>query len=170
MELVTRYLVSDHRHLEDLLARAAAPVDLDLAAFAELRAGLLRHIAVEEKLLLGTVRRIPGGLAPEDAHRLRIEHAALTSLLVPTPDRALLGEIERLLRDHAGREEGATGVFARCELILGAKASSALAKRARAYPRVPLAPHFDGQGVVRTAREALASASRLSPPRVAVVS
>ena len=53
-----------------------------------------------------------------------------------------------------------------CERLLSDAESYALFERARAFPEVPVAKHFDGQGTWRTAREALASASRIVAPRV----
>jgi hypothetical protein len=163
MERITAYLTGDHERLHALLARARSGPSLDGEAFAAFRAGLLRHIGIEEKLLFSAVRRALGAPLP-DARRLRVEHAALTSLLVPTPDLAVCADIEALLTTHDAREEGAGNVYAQCDAALG-DASSALADRARAYKEVPVAPHFDGHGVVRTAREALASAERIAAAR-----
>lgn len=169
MDRITDYLTADHARLHALLARAASLATLDLQAYAEFRSGLLRHIGIEEKLLLSAVKRLPPPmvLSFEELHTLRVEHAALTSLLVPTPDLALLAEIGQLLAEHDAREEGAPGVpglYARCEAALGA-ASAALAERARSFPEVRVAPNYDGAGVMRTAHDALTSARRLSRPR-----
>lgn len=177
MDRITDYLTADHARLEALLACAASLATLDRSAYAEFRSGLLRHIGIEEKVLLSAVRKLPVSLSLDELHTLRVEHAALTSLLVPTPDLALLAEIREILAVHDAREEGTKGeagaagadatpgLYARCEEALGAAASTALAERARAFPEVPVAAHYDGTGAVRTARAALASARRLSRPR-----
>jgi hypothetical protein len=154
---VTEYLPEDHRRLHQLLARAAGE-PFDHEAFEQFRGGLLRHIGIEEKLLFPEVRRRIAA-PPEGARGLRVEHAALTSLLVPTPDAALAAEIKALLDVHDAREEGADNIYARCEAVLG-EASAGLAEAARQFPRVPMARHFDGHGVHRTARDALAGAER----------
>jgi hypothetical protein len=160
------YLTGDHARLDALLARAAAdPEEFDAGAFEEFRAGLLRHIGIEEKILLADARRRRGGEPLPIAARLRVEHGALASLLVPTPDAALVAEIRALLRVHNGREEGAGGVYAICEALAGPEAG-ALLERARAAPSVPLAPHFDGKGTHRCAAEAL-RASELASERAA---
>ena len=84
MERITEYLLADHRAIEDCLARSRAH-GFALDAFTEMRKRLLRHIAVEEKVLFPAVRaRDPGALP--DARQIEIEHAALSSLLVPLPD------------------------------------------------------------------------------------
>src|SRR5689334_13067398 len=95
---VTEDLTEDHRRLRSLLAPAVSQ-PFDTGAFEAFRAGLLRHIGIEEKLLFPEVRRRLGHPL-EATLRLRIEHAALTSLLVPTPDAALAAELEALLDVH----------------------------------------------------------------------
>ena len=159
------YLEADHARLHDLLDRAMAKPQLDLEAFSEFRRGLLRHIAIEEKVLLPAVRHARGGVPLDRAHELRIDHAALTSLLVPTPDRALCTEIVLLLSSHDAKEEVAGGIYDECkrwqthdELIL-------LAKQAESFPDVRIAKHFDGPLVHRTAASALASAQRIRAPK-----
>ena len=108
---IINYLVADHARLHTLLDRAMETPDLDPEAFADFRRGLLRHIAIEEKVLLPAVREARGGAPLDRAHALRIDHAALTSLLVPTPDLALCREILALLSEHDAKEEGRDGVY-----------------------------------------------------------
>jgi hypothetical protein len=163
MTRVTAYLTEDHARLHVLLDRAVAAEPFDTVAFEQFRGGLLRHIGIEEKVMLPAVRRRLGQPLDE-ARQLRIEHGALTSLLVPTPDAALVAEISGLLGRHDAREEGADGVYARCEAILDDE-SFELAERARQFPAVPTTRHFDGQGVHRTAASALASSERSASRR-----
>jgi hypothetical protein len=152
------WLEADHRAIDDLLARAAAGEGpLDREAYAAFRARLLRHIAIEEKVLLPAAQRARHGVALERALRLRTEHAAITSLLVPTPDRALVGELRALLVPHDLLEEGPGGVYAECAALIGEGWPEVL-ERAVAYPEVKAARHVDGARVVRTAGEALARA------------
>src|SRR5262245_30995230 len=74
---IARLLGDDHARLAGLLARAAA----DPAAYAAFRRGLLRHIAMEEKILLPTAQRARGGKPLPLAGRLRLDHGALAALL-----------------------------------------------------------------------------------------
>ncbi|MCC6874377.1 MAG: hemerythrin domain-containing protein [Sandaracinaceae bacterium] len=156
----TDHLIADHARLHALLQRALAS-GFDPEPFAEFRAGLLRHIGIEEKVLLAAARRARGGEPIARAGALKIDHAALTSLLVPTPDRALALEIESLLRAHDAEEEGPRGVYAECERLWSEDEARELARRVAAFPSVPVARHFDGHGTVRTAAEALESARRI---------
>ena len=154
------YMAADHDRLDRLLERAVSSAeDFDVAAFEEFRAGLLRHIGIEEKILLRDARERRRGDPLPVAARLRVEHAAIASLLVPTPDRALVDEIRKILVPHNRIEEGNGGVYDMIESIAGADAS-ALLQRARSAPTPPLARHFDGSGTVRTAADALALAER----------
>ncbi len=155
---VAELLTEEHARLHALLARAVLPSgEVDREAYVALRAGLLRHIGIEEKILFPAVREARGGVALGRAAELRVDHGALTSLLVPTPDAALLAELEGLLHAHDAKEEGPEGVYVECERSLGEQGSWAIAERARAYPEVPVAAHYDGPRAYRTAAAALAA-------------
>lgn len=162
---ISEYLNQDHVRLHGFLGQAVAGPEIDLEAFERFRSGLLRHIAIEEKILLREVRIRLGDAPHPAAHRLRVEHGALTSLMVPTPDRALIDEIRSLLDTHDKREEGPEGVYASCADILGAEAAEELGERAASYPEIRVMPHYDGPNVFRTAADALASAEKMAPPR-----
>lgn len=168
MTALLDWLIRDHQEIDGLLRRAEGGgphAGLDAAAFESFRARLLRHIAIEEKVLFPAVEA-RGGAPLARRRRLRVEHAAITSLLVPSPDRALIGELRRLLEPHDELEEAPGGVYEECMAALGDSWSEVL-DRARGYPAVKVASHFDGRGTVRTAAAALAKAQRiplLEPP------
>lgn len=153
-------LAADHARLGELLVRTSKDPDhFDRAAFEEFRAGLLRHIGIEEKILLPDARRRRQGAPLPLAARLRVDHGALAALLVPTPDAALVVEIQQILRPHDVLEEAPGGLYDQCEELAGDEVESLLA-RVRAAPSVPVAKHFDGHGVHRNAVEALAASAR----------
>jgi regulator of cell morphogenesis and NO signaling len=156
---LSKAMAAEHERLEALLEQSVAdPARLDLGAFEAFRAGLLRHIGIEEKILLPDARRRRGGEPLPVAKLLRVEHGALASLLVPTPDHALVGEIRTLLRAHDAWEEGPGGLYETCERLAGDEASELL-ERVRKAPPVPAAAHFDGVGAQRTVAGALRGAS-----------
>lgn len=156
---LSRLMAADHERLEALLERSVVdPKHFDVDAFEEFRAGLLRHIGIEEKILLADARRRRGGEPLPEARLLRVEHGALASLLVPTPDHALVAEIRALLHSHDAREEGPGGLYETCERLAGSDVS-ALLERVRTAPLVPAAAHFDGVGAKRTVAGALQSHS-----------
>jgi hypothetical protein len=158
---ITDYLLADHHVIEELLGRARGET-FELAAFTEMRRHLLRHIAIEEKVLFPAVLARDPGALPE-GRQLKIEHAALASLLVPTPDLALAAEVATILAVHDEREESAGGVYERCEAALG-DASFDLVERARAVPAVRASAYLDRPGLRRTAKEALEAAARVREP------
>lgn len=164
LERITDYLRADHARLHAELD-AARGDPFDEAAYDRFRRRLLRHIAIEEKVLFPAARAALG----DDARRLKVEHAAIGMLLVPTPDRVLADELAALLSIHDAREEADAGVYARCEAAIDAAASRELAARATAFPEVRAARYVDRPGARRTVREALAAADTAGiqrlPPR-----
>jgi hypothetical protein len=103
---IYRYLADDHRRLDALLERAMSdPENIDGAAYAQLRSGLLKHIGMEEKTLLPAAQKLRGGEPLPVAPRLRHDHGALAALLVPTPTRPVMAAIQAILRVHNPIEE-----------------------------------------------------------------
>ncbi len=152
---IFEFLAKDHARLDALLTQAVArPDQVDLAVFGAFREGLLRHIALEEKILLPAARTARGGEPLPQARRLRIDHGAIAALLVPTPTSEVAGEIRKILGPHNEVEEGEGGLYRECDALLSAEAG-AIVERMRAYPPVKVARYQDGPRVCRTAEEAL---------------
>lgn len=150
-----RFLADDHVRLAGLLQRAeAGPETIDYAPYSEFRAGLLKHIAMEEKILLPAARRLRGGQPLPIADKLRRDHGALAALLVPTPTAAILAKIRAILNDHNTVEEKPGGVYEVCENLAVDEAESLLAEMHK-LSDVKLAPHVDGPQVVEATRRAL---------------
>jgi hypothetical protein len=154
------FLAGDHERLGALLARAASdPRSFDAASFAEFRSGILRHIAMEERILSPAARRANGGRPLPMTRRLRVEHGAIAILLVPTPGRAIVEELRSIFSGHHAAEEDPSGHFDLCDRLLAGDAE-AVVERMRRFPAVRVAPHYDGPGALRTAEEALRLSSR----------
>jgi hypothetical protein len=150
-----RFLADDHIRLAGLLERSQpSPGKIDYKPYAEFRAGLLRHIAMEEKVLLPAARRLRGEESLPVADRLRRDHGALAALLVPTPTAAILAKIRAILDGHNIVEEGAGGVYEICESLAADEAESLVAEM-RNLPDVKLAPHVDGPQVIESTRRAV---------------
>src|SRR5512134_284756 len=124
---LSRYLCDEHERIEaDLRAAIADPAAFDAAPYERARLTLLRHIAIEEKILLPFARERRGGEVMPIAARLRKEHGALASLLVPTPDHALVGELLGLLASHNRHEEGPGALYEEIEQLAGPGAAALL--------------------------------------------
>jgi hypothetical protein len=160
-----RFFAADHRRLEALLDRAlAGEGPLDLAPFAAFRAGLLRHIGMEEKALFTAARAARGGRPLEHAARLRVEHGAIAALLVPTPTRAIVADLVSVLSPHNRCEEDPGGAYDACDEALGAAAGERLVSRLRDFPEPPLKPYNDGPEVFEHIRDNLERVLRASGP------
>jgi hypothetical protein len=145
-------LADDHARLDALLLRAMEdPARIDVAAYAAFRAGLLKHIGMEEKILLPAAQRVRSGEPLPIAAKLRLDHGALAALLVPPPTRAVVAALRAILAAHNPIEEGPGGVYDTCEELAGAERDALLA-RLRAAPEVPVAQHVDGPRVLASAR------------------
>lgn len=155
---IPHFLTDDHSRLDGLLRRATAHPDaIDRAAYAEFRAGLLRHISMEEKILLPAAQQARGGEPLPAAAKLRLDHGALAALLVPTPTPAIIAALRTILAAHNTIEEGPGGVYEICEQLAGTAVDTLLA-RLRAAPEVPVSPHTDGPRIIAATRRALARA------------
>lgn len=163
---ISDYLIEDHVRLDAYLRQASARDDeVERSSYAAFRAGLLRHIGLEEKILLPAAKRARRGEPLPIAAELRRDHAALASLLVPTPTPAILGAIRELLDAHNPLEENPGGLYDTCDVLLASEADG-IADRLRAAPEVPVAPHFDGPRVhehIQALLSAARSRSQRSP-------
>ncbi|MCP9460504.1 MAG: hemerythrin domain-containing protein [Nitrospira sp.] len=155
---IAAYLVEDHRRLDGLLERAVADPDrVDRESYDRFRAGLLRHIGMEEKILLPAIQRWRGGSPWPMAPKLRLDHGAIASLLMPTPTASVIGTLRDILAEHNGVEEGPEGLYATGDELAGAETDQMLA-RLRAAPDVAVMPHSDTEAVINTVRRAVEKA------------
>ena len=139
MDTLHNLLSGDHARLDALLARCLGAAEIPYDAYDEFRRGLLRHIAIEERVLFPELRKQSDTAQLEQ--QLHRDHAALAALLVPPPTRAELEQIAAILRQHNVIEESPGGLYEMVEA--GAPDLAALVERAQAIPPVRLAPHSD---------------------------
>jgi hypothetical protein len=157
-ETIRSFLERDHHRLDQLLARPSGDLNnIDTEAFAEFRRGLLKHIGMEEKILLPAIQRLRGGEPLAIAAKLRLDHGAIAALLVPSPRGAVLRALKTVLAVHNRIEEGPDSVYAECDRLADSEAEE-LVRRLRATPEVRAAGHVDGPKVEAAARRSLARA------------
>ena len=82
-------------------------------AYAEFRAGLLRHIGLEEKILLSAARAARDAKAALDCIQAPAPSRRLTALLVATANGAIVGGIRAILELHNRLEESPGGVMSK---------------------------------------------------------
>jgi hypothetical protein len=156
--IVLAYLASDHERLERLLMEAGSGGDrVVMAPYEEFRRGLLRHIGMEERVVLPAIGRLQYGIPAPDAARLRLDHGALAALLVPPPDASIIRTIRSILAKHNVLEEGEDGVYRVLDRLAGPEAEEILALMRRT-PEVPVMPFNDKPDVLDATRRALARA------------
>lgn len=136
-------MVEDHVAIDESLRAVDAHGAIDHAAFEDLRRGLLRHIGMEEKVLLPFARAKRGGVAMPIAAALRADHGEIAKLLVRSPTAEGLADLRELLERHNPLEEGEDGLYAACDRLAGMETLS-LVERLRAQPFPPLARYYDG--------------------------
>ncbi len=148
---IESFMTEDHVELDRLLRAAQSSTSnptsssgdaIDDVAYRRFRGGLLRHIAMEEKVLLPYARDKHG--APlAVAAQLRDDHSAIAKLLVRSPTPEIIAALQEILGHHNEIEEGPSGLYATCDALAGDEAAK-LAERLRAQPEVPQAKYYDG--------------------------
>ena len=105
------------------------------------------------------MRRTRPESALDVARQLRLDHAALAALLVPTPTPTILEGIRAVLAAHNPLEEGEGGFYELCGR-LAAGDEAALLERIERAPAVPLAAHYDGPSAFANIERLLRAAGR----------
>lgn len=157
MESIRQFLTDDHGRLDALLERTGeCRTPEELAAYDQFRRGILKHIGIEEKILLTAAARLRG--APlEQAARLRLDHGAIVSLLMPIPTPSIIRAIRTVLIAHNPIEEGDGGVYDICEKLAASEHDELLGKIHDA-PEVPTHPNATSPRIIDAAKHALTRA------------
>lgn len=154
-DLITDFLSEDHRRLERLLDSVLdSDGGINRDCYDRFRAGLLRHIGIEEKILLPAAQRQRGGEPLPIAAKLRLDHGAIAALLMPTPTSAVLATLRSILEQHNLLEEGAEGVYHTCDTLLREDLGQLMA-RLHAAPDVTVLPCSDAPAVLGAVRRAV---------------
>lgn len=150
-----RFLADDHDRLERLMTGLRDVEDIAAdARYVQFRHGLLRHIAMEEKVLLPFARERNRGEPLPAAAKVHMDHAALAALLAPTPTPQILATIRTILEAHNPIEEDPGGLYEIIEDLAGPELDTLL-DRVRAVPEVKLAEHSDSPAALGSMKEAV---------------
>jgi hypothetical protein len=155
---ILEYLAVDHERLERLLDEASGDGGaIVIEPYEEFRRGLLRHIGIEERILLPAIMRARGGVPSRDAERLRLDHGAIVALLVPPPDPAIIRTLRFILGPHNELEEGDNGIYRVLDDPEDVDTALLLEKLTHAA-EVPVMPFNEKPEVLEATRRALARA------------
>lgn len=152
-----QFFAHDHERLDGLLRQSAAgPDDINTTAYQEFRKGILKHISMEEKILLPAIERLQGGRPFSDSTRIKLDHGAITALLVPVPSKSVLHAIGAILRDHNPLEEGPGGLYEVCEqLVTAGDQLEEVLKKVHSAPEIPVVPNNDKPEILNATRRAV---------------
>lgn len=149
------FFTSDHHRIEAFLDNATKEGDkIDLESYYQFRSGLLRHIAMEEKILFPAAKKADAETMKKILPQFRLEHGALTALMVPPPNDALIKVIRYVLATHDDAEERPGGLYDVCEALTQSQ-TTALIDILSEYPEVPVHPPNAAPIAIEAARRAL---------------
>ena len=152
------FFTQDHRRLEAILDQACK----ELEAIRELvdhmfRVGLLTHIKMEEKQRVLAAKEANDGEPIPLAAELRLDHGALTALMVVPPTAAVIAAVRRILDEHDRLEEEPGGMYDICEALTKAQTAELLTRLDQTTP-VPVHPPNTHPIAVDSANRAMARA------------
>ncbi len=117
-KVLYHFFTEDHRRIEKILDQATQDINsIDMDLYNDFRIGLLTHIKMEEKILFPAAQKSNGGIPIPNAAQLRLDHGALTTLVVPPPTESLLKVMRTILEIHDEVEEKEGGVYDICESL-----------------------------------------------------
>ncbi len=153
------FFTDDHHRIEGLLIKAADESEnIDLEYYQQFRCALLRHIGMEEKILFPAAKKVNPEVMSKLIPRFRLEHGALTSLMVPPPTDAIIRAIRHVLEKHDIAEEEPGGMYDVCEGLTHGQTQELLDQLA-IVPEVPTLPLNPAPIAIEAARRALARAN-----------
>ena len=106
--ILYNFFTNDHRRIEKIFEEATQNRDqVDLEKYQQFRIGLLTHIKMEEKILFVAEQKANGGEPLPLQAKLRLDHGALTSLMVCVPTPEVIQAVNHILEQHDILEEEA---------------------------------------------------------------
>jgi hypothetical protein len=149
------FFTDDHRRIEGIFLEATADSDhVDLENYHNFRIGLLTHIKMEEKILFVAAQKANGGEPLPLQAKLRLDHGALTSLMVCFPSPAVIRVIKHILEKHDILEEEAGGMYEACEKLTQNETEKILEGLRNVTP-VPVHPFNEAPYVIDVAKRSV---------------
>jgi hemerythrin superfamily protein len=155
---IYHFFTQDHHRIEDLLDKATAdPNEIKMEYYEQFRSGILTHIKMEEKILFPAAQRANNNIPLPIAAKLRLEHGAITSLMVPPPTTTLIKVVRYVLDRHDMAEEEPGGMYDVCEAFTQNQTGEILEKLSK-VSEVPLQPHNPASYALEAAKRSLTRA------------
>jgi hypothetical protein len=117
----------------------------------------MKHIAMEEKLVIPAATAARDGKPLHIARQLRFEHGALAALLIPPPTNGVLTVIRKLFKHHHYLEEGEGGLYEVCER-LNEETSADILTKAQNFQDIVMLPNSGADIAYEAAIRALEKA------------
>lgn len=151
---IYNFFVRDHRRLDALMEQACAQPQIDLDLYHEFRVGLLTHIKMEEKILFLAAQKANHGHPLPLQAQLRLEHGAISALLVCYPTIELVRVLRYVLHHHDELEEREGGMYQACERLTHVEKDDIILALNRTTP-VPVQPYNTASYVLDVAKRTL---------------
>ena len=152
------FFEKDHRQIDKLLNKAITQPDgIAMDYYLQFRARLLRHIKMEEKILFPAAKKINPEVIKEVIPQYRLEHGAITALMVLPPTKSLIRVIRHILEKHNLAEEEPGGLYDTCEALTQDQ-SQELLEELMATKEVPVHPPNPAPIAIEAAKRALGRA------------
>ncbi len=150
-----QFFTNDHRRIDNLLDKATENPDvLEMGYYHQFRTGLLKHIKMEEKILFPAAQQANGEIPLLLAAKLRLDHGALTSLMVIPPSSDVIKVLRFILDKHDLLEEEPGGMYDVCEKLTEGE-TDALLQQLQMVNEVPVHPHNKAGYALEVAKRAL---------------
>lgn len=149
------FFTEDHRRIEKFFEEATADkAHVDLEKYYQFRIGLLTHIKMEEKILFVAAQKANGGEPLPLQAKLRLDHGALTSLMVCVPTPQVIQAVSHILEQHDILEEQAGGMYEACEKLTQKETQQILENLKKVTP-VPVHPFNEASYVIEVAKRSI---------------
>jgi len=153
--LLYDFFTADHRRIETIFEEATQDVNnVDLEKYHEFRVALLTHIKMEEKILFVAAQKANGGEPLPLQAKLRLDHGALTALLVCFPSPKIIQVIAYVMEQHDLLEEEQGGMYEACEKLAHHESQQILTDLRETTP-VPVHPFNEASYVLDVAKRCM---------------
>jgi hypothetical protein len=152
------FFTNDHHRIDQLLDKATKnPGEVETDYYHQFRTGLLKHIKMEEKILFPAAQKANENVALPLAAKLRLDHGALTSLMVVPPSSEVIKVLRYVLDKHDLLEEEPGGMYDVCERLTEGE-TNALLLQLENVTEVPVHPFNNADYALDVAKRTLARA------------